>query len=337
MIKKLYHFFFRRYLKATGAGLLLLLLLYLFRLPRPLFDAPYCLVLESREGALLGARIAEDGQWRFPEIDSVPKKFERCLLEFEDQRFHWHPGVDPIGLARALWQNLQEGKIVSGGSTLSMQVIRMSLGNPPRTLLRKAQEIVMATRLELGYRKTDILQLYASHAPFGGNVVGLEAASWRYFGKHPQLLSWAESAMLAVLPNQPGLIHPGRNRKALKLKRNRLLRRLNEQRVLDKLDLQLALEEPLPEAPHPLPQLAPHLMGRIEQERTSGDGGRIKTSLQQGLQQQATAILSHHQQRLSLSERELELDLSFITNSQLITLRIITSENEYNGLVTVIK
>ncbi len=302
MIRKLYRFFIRRHPRKSLALLLLLVLGYAFCLPRPLFDAPYSLVLESREGRLLGARIAADGQWRFPEIDSVPAKFEQALLAFEDHRFYRHPGIDPIGVGRALWQNLRAGKVVSGASTISMQVIRLALHHPPRTVLRKLQEMVMATRLELGYSKAGILRLYASHAPFGGNVVGLEAASWRYFGKKPQLLSWAEAATLAVLPNSPALIHPGRNRDALLQKRNRLLKRLEQRGKIEALSLELALEEPLPDAPHPLPQWAPHLMGRAGQSEWAEQDGKLRTSLQFDLQRQATDILQHHQERLRANE-----------------------------------
>ncbi|MEQ8705011.1 MAG: penicillin-binding protein 1C [Phaeodactylibacter sp.] len=275
------------------------LIWYAFCLPRPLFDAPLSVVLESRDGQLLNARIAADEQWRFPPPDRIPERFETALLTFEDQRFYHHPGFDPIGLGRAIVQNLRAGRIVSGGSTLTMQVIRMSQENPPRTFLRKVQELILATRLELGYSKSDILKLYATHAPFGGNVVGLEAAAWRYFGKPPSLLSWAEAAMLAVLPNQPGLIHPARNRQALFQKRNRLLQRLAEEGNLDALTLELALEEPLPNAPLPLPQHAPHLLGSV---LSHGQSGRLRTTLDAQLQQQVNSLLRRHQEQLSANE-----------------------------------
>ena len=299
--KRAWRFLSVQHPRKSLAGLTLLLLLYWFSLPRPLFDAPTCMVLESREGSLLGARIAADGQWRFPESDSVPKKFAIALTQFEDRRFYRHPGIDPIGLGRALVQNLRQRRVVSGGSTLSMQVVRMARGNPPRTLWQKGIEAILATRLELGYRKREILNLYASHAPFGGNVVGLEAASWRYFGKSPALLSWAEAAMLAVLPNSPALIHPGRNRDALLAKRNRLLLRLRDSGHIDAFTYELALEEPLPEAPHPLPRLAPHLLARAHQEYVATGKyaeSRVRTTLDLHLQRQLTGILDFHQRRL---------------------------------------
>ena len=210
-----------------------LMALWLCCLPGDLFKGtPYATVVTDRGGELLGARIAEDGQWRFPPCDTVPARYAAALIQFEDRHFRWHPGVDPLALARALWSNLREGRVVSGGSTLTMQVIRLSRGKE-RTLGQKLVEAILATRLESRSTKDEILALYASHAPFGGNVVGLDAAAWRYFGRPPAELSWAESATLAILPNAPSSIHPGKGRERLLEKRNRLLERLFERRILD--------------------------------------------------------------------------------------------------------
>ena len=152
-------------------------------LPGDLFrGTPYATVVTDRNGELLGARIASDGQWRFPPCDTVPSRYATALVQFEDRHFRWHPGVDPLALARALRSNLREGHVVSGGSTITMQVVRMSRGKE-RTLWQKGVEAVLATRLESRLSKDEILALYASHAPFGGNVVGLDAAAWRYFGR----------------------------------------------------------------------------------------------------------------------------------------------------------
>lgn len=278
----------------------ILLIGYWWCLPHPLFEAPTSIVLEDQHGQLLGARIAEDGQWRFPLIDSVPFKFEQALLTFEDRRFHRHWGVDLRSMARAIGQNIRNGKIVSGGSTLSMQVIRLSRQPNSRSVFQKMIEIILATRLEWGYSKSSILRFYATYAPFGGNVVGLETASWRYFGKAPALLSWAEAATLAVLPNSPALIHPGRNREALLAKRNRLLARLYEQGILDSLSLELAELEPLPDQPLPLPRLAPHLLDRAA--HSSRQTGRIRSTLQTQLQQQVQRVVQNHQLRLRDNE-----------------------------------
>ena len=233
---------------------------YWFALPKVLFEPTYATVLLDRNGELLGARIAADGQWRFPELDTVPVKIESCLLEFEDRTFYQHLGISARGVSRALVQNVKRGKVVSGASTITMQTMRLFRKNPSRTFFEKLYEMVLATRLELSYSKKEILNLYCSHAPFGNNVVGLNAASWRYFGKDCAHLSWAESATLAVLPNAPGLIYPGKNHQRLLLKRNRLLTRLLEKKCIDSTTYRLALAEPLPGKPLALPQLAPHLL-----------------------------------------------------------------------------
>lgn len=286
--------FSRRGLFAFLMGLLLLW--WLFALPDPLFDQPASVVIEDRHGQLLGARIAADGQWRFPPSDSLQEVFVSSLLRFEDRRFQQHWGVDLRALARAVRQNVQAGRVVSGGSTISMQVIRMARGNPPRTFWQKGIELLMALRLELTFSKTEILQLWSANAPFGGNVVGLEAASWRYFGKGPSLLSWAEAATLAILPNSPGLIHPGRNRTALREKRNRLLHSLLEGQSIDSITYQLALAEPLPERPLALPRLAPALLERIAKEKGPG---RWRLSIEAHLQRQVKELASKYQQKLA--------------------------------------
>jgi membrane carboxypeptidase/penicillin-binding protein PbpC len=184
------------------------LTLYCFSLPKLLFTDPYSTVLQDRQGELLSAGIAPDGQWRFPETHEVPDKFAQALITYEDRRFHRHIGVDVLALLRAVRQDIQARAVVSGGSTLSMQVIRMSRKGKSRTAWEKLLEIILATRLEWRYSKEEILALYASHAPFGGNVVGLDAACWRYFGRPSSQLSWGEAALLAVLPNAPAMMHP---------------------------------------------------------------------------------------------------------------------------------
>ncbi|MDP5043783.1 MAG: transglycosylase domain-containing protein, partial [Leeuwenhoekiella sp.] len=216
--------FLKRHRISIGA-FLIILLVWLFCLPKPLFRDPTATVVTSKEGLLLGARIADDGQWRFPANDSVPHRFEVALLEFEDAYFYKHPGFNPIAMSKALWANLTTKK-QRGGSTLTQQVIRLSRKNPGRTYYEKLIELAMATRLEAGYRKSEILKLYASNAPFGGNVVGLESASWRYFGIPASELSWGQAAALAVLPNNPALVFPGKNQSIFEAKRNRLLKKL---------------------------------------------------------------------------------------------------------------
>ena len=279
-------------------GFLLFLFSYNSGLPEPLFKSPYSRVLLSQEGRLLGAHISDDEQWRFPPLKEIPNKFATSIIAFEDKRFHQHIGVDPLAIARAVKLNLKAGKIVSGGSTLSMQVIRLASNNPQRTFWQKLKETAKAIRLEMRYSKQEILNFYASHAPFGGNVVGLEAASWRYFGRDPEQLSWAESAMLAVLPNSPALIHLSRNRTRLKLKRDALLQKLYHQGKLEKLDYQLAIAEPLPVKPKALPRLAPHLLDTLTKQQQSEQ--RFNTTLNYELQSQLNRTSQHHTESLAL-------------------------------------
>ena len=265
----------RRVIWGVVAGLVLA---WLCCLPRHLFkDVSYSTVVESAEGELLGARIAADEQWRFPPSDTVPERYATALVQFEDRAFWWHPGVNPVALVRAAVDNVRAGHVVSGGSTLTMQVIRLSR-QKERTLWQKTIEAVQATRLELRYSKRHILALYAAHAPYGGNVVGLEAASWRYFGRPASELSWAEAATLAILPNAPGTLHLARGREQLLAKRNRLLGRLLAHGDIDKDTYEASIEEPLPGAPLPLPALAPHYVNRCPQ------GARTRTTLQISLQ-----------------------------------------------------
>lgn len=267
-------------------------------LPDPLFRDPLSSVIVSSDGHLLGARISADEQWRFPENHVVPSKFRQALIRFEDKRFYSHPGVDPMAVARALFLNLRHHRKVSGASTLSMQVIRLARKNPHRTLLEKVIEMALAVRLELGYSKEEILALYASHAPFGGNTVGLDAAAWRYYGRDASTLTWAESCLLAVLPNSPSLMHPGKNRAALKSKRDQLLQALYREGSLSATDLKLALAEPLPGAPHELPRLAPHLLNTTI-ARSSGDGSRYQTTIDYSLQRAANSIVAGRMKILS--------------------------------------
>ncbi|MDI6400734.1 penicillin-binding protein 1C, partial [Balneolaceae bacterium ANBcel3] len=269
---------------------------YYLCLPEPLFETPYSTVIEDRNGELMAAKIAADGQWRFPLVTEIPERYEKAVLLFEDKRFYRHPGVDLLALGRATRQNIASRRVVSGASTISMQVIRLSGKNPSRTFTQKLIETIQATRLELRYSKKEILQLYAAHAPFGGNVVGLEAASWRYFGRPPEELSWAESATLAVLPNSPGLIHPGRNREALRNKRDRLLQRMHENGYFDALTLELAMKEEVPERPRPLPQLTPHLLDYVDSDVRQGEV--FPSTLRASAQQRVIEVLERHYEQL---------------------------------------
>lgn len=260
--------------------------------PLPRFSSPLSTVVEAVDGTLLGARIADDGQWRFPAGERVPVKFEKAALAFEDKYFYYHPGINPFSIFRAFSQNIKAGKIVSGGSTITMQVARLSRGSRPRTYSEKVIEILSAVKLELFRSKRSILKMYASNAPFGSNTVGLEAAAWRYAGKSPAELTWAEAAALAVLPNSPSLVYPGKNQEILKAKRDRLLEKLYRQHSMDSVTWVLSVDEPLPGPPRALPSRAPHLTDLFWLKRR---GERIRTTIDPALQERTMEIVNEHQ------------------------------------------
>jgi len=282
----------------------LILLLFWFSLPERLFTSPTSFVISDKDGNLLNAAIAADGQWRFPYNKNVPEKFSDCITTFEDKRFYYHPGIDPVAICRAIKQNFSNHKTISGGSTLTMQVIRLYKQNNKRTIWHKLTESLLAVRLECSYSKRSILALYASNAPFGSNVVGLDAAAWRYFGRPASMLSWGEMAALAVLPNAPSLVHPGKNRAVLLRKRNELLDKLQALKKIDPGTCSLAKMEPLPGEPQALPQWAPHLLNRFKKEypllkeSDSQLSTAVETTLDGNLQKQVNAILEMHYNRL---------------------------------------
>jgi len=280
-------------------GIVLILgLIWMFCLPKNLFNAPTSTVLKSREGVMLGARIAKDEQWRFPEQDSVPHRFEQCILNFEDEYFYSHPGFNPISITKALWGNITT-KERRGGSTITQQVIRLSRKNQQRTYFEKFIEIFQATRLEFRESKEEILNLYATYAPFGGNVVGLETASWRYFGIPSHDLSWGQAAALAVLPNAPSLIFPGKNELILKQKRDRLLKKLLDHSVIDLTTYELAISEKLPSKPLALPEIAPHLTEKLRRDH---QGAQVISTIEYPLQRQLNALAKENYNRLRQNE-----------------------------------
>lgn len=247
---------------------------------------------------LLDVHIAADQQWRLPyQAAELPHRYQIALLSFEDQYFFEHPGINPLAVGRAAWSNLQAGQVKSGASTITMQVARLLYGNQTRNWQQKLQETELALQLEWHFSKVQILKLYAEHAPYGGNIVGLTAASWWYFGRAPAALSWSEAALLAVLPNSPGLMHPGRRSDLLQKKRDRLLHKLHEQGQFDATELQLALLEPLPHKPIGWPALTPHLLQTLMKK--SPQQALFYTDIDRQLQQQLTTVLARHARTLA--------------------------------------
>lgn len=283
---------------------MILFVWFWFSLPNTLFNNPTSFVITDSDGNLLNASISSDGQWRFPYQKNVPEKFIQCITTFEDKRFFYHPGFDPIAFLRATKQNLSNHKTISGGSTLTMQVIRLYKQNNKRNFFNKLSETILAIRLECSYRKKSIMALYASNAPFGSNVVGLDAAAWRYYGRSAEQLSWGEMAALAVLPNAPALVHPGKNKEILLSKRNKLLDKLLQEKIIDASTCSLSKAEPLPGEPKQLPQLAPHLLDRFKKDYVlfKKNNHQFTTAIQStidgNLQNQVNQIVWQHHTQL---------------------------------------
>lgn len=296
-LKRLANFALSRKTFFAICALLATLTLLFFGIKKPDFNTPTSTVILAEDGSLLAASVASDQQYRFSQSNTIPQKYLSCVIEFEDKYFYSHPGVNPVSIVRAAYRNIVARRIVQGGSTITQQVVRLYRKGKNRTLTEKIIEAILAIRLEAGASKNEILRMYAANAPFGGNIVGLDAAAWRYYGRRAQELSWAESAALAVLPNAPAMVHPGKNTNALLAKRNRLLLKLHEKGSIDTLSYQLALQEPLPGEPKRLPQLAPHLLVRATKEGL--EGKTVKTTVNRKLQQNVIEVVNRHHKELS--------------------------------------
>ncbi len=240
---------------------LFLWMLYLaIPLPEPLFKSDYSTVIMDEDGNILRAFLNKDQQWYFPPEAGlvIPGKLKTAILMFEDRYFYKHPGVNLLSLCRAFYQYISSGKVKSGASTISMQVIRLS-GKRKRSLLNKLVEMLQAVKLETRYSKEEILKMYVNHAPYGGNIIGYHAASLKYFHKKPEELTWSEAATLAILPNSPGLISPMVNREKLIKKRNKLLNTLFEKKIIDLETYRSSISEPIPKELGSFFNHAPHL------------------------------------------------------------------------------
>lgn len=235
-------------------------------------DALYPLPLPSGEGVQLvtaqdGRPLRNfadtDGIWRYPTTTrEVSPLYVQVLQHYEDRWFAYHPGVNPLALLRASGQNLWAGRVISGGSTLTMQVARI-LDPHDRHVGGKLKQMFRALQLEYHYTKTEILNLYLSYAPFGGPLQGVQAASYRYLGKSARELSLAEAALLAVLPQAPSRLRPDRHPQAAEKARNKLLRRLQAQGY-PAADIVAAYQEPVYAPPKRPSALAPLLAERLK-------------------------------------------------------------------------
>lgn len=286
--------YLNKYYKKGIAGIIGLFIIYLaIPLPSPLFEEDYSLIVNDKDGNHLRIFLNNKEQWAFPPSEKfdVPEKLKKAVLCFEDNYFYYHPGFNPVSIARAAYQNISEGKIVSGASTITMQVARL-LKNNPRTFFNKLKEIFCAFKIEVYYSKEEILKTYLDHAPFGGNVIGYKAAAERYFEKSPADLSWAEAAALAVLPNAPGMVSPGSDNITLKKKRDWLLKKLNEENIINNDTYRLAILEPVINKVYTFNNFAPHLSQNIKNAHYKNV--EVNTTIDIKTQQYIEMLAKHH-------------------------------------------
>ena len=282
------------------AGLVLLLFCGLLWLadvldPLPLPKDDMARVVLAQDGTPLWRFADHNGVWRYPiRIDQVSPYYLEALLGYEDRWFYQHPGINPLSIVRAAWQNLSGGRVVSGGSTLSMQVARL-LDPHPRTLPGKLRQVWRTAQLEWHLSKDEILTLYLNRAPFGGTLEGVAAASWAYLGKSPKNLSRAEAALLAVLPQAPSRLRPDRHPERAQAARDKILQRLQQFEVWPQAAIADALQERVWLAPRDEPSLAPLLARRLNTAKSSAV---IETTLDASLQRRLEEMLLGWRARL---------------------------------------
>lgn len=263
--------------------------------PLPLHEVDPARVVVAHDGTPLWRFADADGIWRYPvRIDEVSPRYLEALLNYEDRWFWKHPGVNPFSVLRAAWQDLSSGRVVSGGSTLTMQVARL-LDPHPRTFGGKFCQLWRALQLEWHLSKSDILTLYLNRAPFGGTLQGVGAASWAYLGKSPAQLSYSDAALLAVLPQAPSRLRPDRWPDRAEAARNKVLERMAIQGFWPAKQVQESREEPVWLAPRQMPQLAP-LFSRMMLGKSRSD--KIVTTLDAGLQRQLEELAQNWKGRL---------------------------------------
>lgn len=263
--------------------------------PLPLPDDGVARVVLAEDGTLLWRFADEEGVWRYPiTIDQVSPAYIEALLTYEDRWFYEHPGVNPVALARAFWQNISHGKIISGGSTISMQVARL-IEPHSRTYWGKLRQVFRTLQLEWHLSKEQILTLYLNRAPYGGTIEGIAAASWSYLGKPPDQLTKAEAALLAVLPQAPSRLRPDRYPERAKLARDKVLDRLAEFAIWPQSEVNEIKEENIFLAERQEPQMAPLLARRLY---SKNQPPVIKTTINATMQRRLEDLLKNWQVKL---------------------------------------
>lgn len=260
----------------------------------------YSTQVYDRDDNLLAAYLSEDDKWRFrTPTEEVADDFKRAILAKEDQYFYYHPGVNPVSIIRAAWSNLWSGKRVSGASTITMQVARM-LEPKPRTLGNKLYEMFRALQLEWHHSKDEILEMYLSYLPYGGNVEGVKAASYIYFGRPPQALSLAQATLLTVIPNRPNSLRLDTRRQEARSARDQWLRYFETEEIFSPEEVAVALGEPITATRRNLVPKAPQFSRKVSKQRRLREDGNpevVQSSLDLDIQMTVERLLDNHVRR----------------------------------------
>jgi penicillin-binding protein 1C len=289
---------------AAGFGLLGLVSFWVldrvFPFPLEKLSRESALLVSDAEGLPLRMFLPADEIWRLPvELDELPPEVPRALVQVEDRRFYHHPGVDPLAMVRAVWANARAGRVVSGASTISMQVARM-IEPKPRTVRSKLIEAFRALQLERQLSKRQVLEAYLNLAPYGGNVEGIGAAAWFYFGKSPGALSLGEVALLTSLPRAPTYYDPARSREAAAEGREFVLGRMLDRSAVAEAAVAHARRQPIPEGRREAPFEAPHLARLVRDRFAPGPvaESRLRSTLDRRVQRVAERSLARRVEQL---------------------------------------
>lgn len=270
----------------------LIVLNFIFPLPDL---KPYSQAVYSSDGTLLTAFLSKDDKWRLQtKLEEVSPDLVTAIINKEDKTFFWHPGVDLFAAAKALYNNIKQGKVVSGASTITMQVARI-LEPKRRTFINKIIEVLRAFQLELRYSKKEILEIYLSHLPLGGNVEGIKSASYIYFDHPPATLSLSQAILLSLIPGDPNGLRLDRINDKIKVKRDYWIKRFKEEKIFPENDLNDAFAEPIVFNRYAIPVNAPHLCNLL---RKKYDEDRIESTLNLQVQQTTENILWNYINRI---------------------------------------
>jgi penicillin-binding protein 1C len=295
--------------------LLLLLAHHSFPLPSSKLHPKASTVVLDRNGKMLRAFLAPDDMWRIRvSVDDIPSHLEMAVLGYEDQYFYWHFGINPISVIRAAIVDILAGRFIQGASTITMQVARL-MEPKERTICNKLIEAFRALQIEWHYSKEEILTLYFNMAPYGGNIVGVGAASHAYFNKSPKQLSLGEAALLAAIPNSPNLLRPDRHSKLAQKARDKVLSILVKQKKITASEKEEALSELIPKRRYALPFMIPHLSTTLKQMYPEKE--RLETTTNSDIQKLAEKTLRTHLEPWRMRE---------ITNGAVVVIENKTQE-----------